>query len=76
MSDGTPTPLIRDGNVEGNDPITDEPFKTTPIPLDGNPRHDGSDLQRADDAEREPPFDPKAVNEAAWDFFGETGPNR
>jgi hypothetical protein len=69
MSQGTPTRLVRDGNVEGNDPVTDEPFKVTPVMIEGHPRHDGSDLLRADDAEREPPLDPKASGDAAFDTF-------
>jgi len=69
MSQGVPTRLVKDGEVEGSDPVADEPFKVTPIPIEGHPVSDGSDLKRADDAEREEPFDPKAATRAAWDVF-------
>ena len=70
MSQGTPTPLIRDDGVEGHDPAPDGPFKVTPVRLgeDGSP----SDLRRADDAEREPPH--KSPVDAAWDAAGEVMP--
>jgi hypothetical protein len=69
MSQGTATRLVRDGNVEGSDPVTDEPFKVTPVMIEGHPAHNGSDMLRADDAEREPPLDPEAFGDAAFDAF-------
>ena len=51
MSQGTPTSLVRDGKVEGSDPVADEPFKVTPVRIEGEAHHDGSDQRRADDAE-------------------------
>ncbi len=51
MSQGTPTSLIRDQEVEGRDPwASDEPFHVTPVRIKGHPRYDGTDLLRADDA--------------------------
>ncbi len=51
MSQGTPTSLIRDQQVEGRDlPASDEPFHVTPVRIEGHPRYDGTDLLRADDA--------------------------
>jgi hypothetical protein len=72
MSQGTPTHLVRDGKVEGSDPVSDEPFKVEPVRIEGHPAHDGSDLKRADDAERGEPFDPKAATRAAWDAFDQS----
>ena len=40
-------------------PVTDEPFKVAPVRIAGDPAHDGSDMLRADDAERGAPYDPK-----------------
>jgi hypothetical protein len=73
MSQGTPTRLVRDGDVEGSDPVDDEPFKVTPTRIEGDARHDGSDLWRADDAERDAPFDSKGAVRAAWDTFDQSG---
>jgi len=69
MSQGTPTSLVRDGKVEGSDPVADEPFKVTPTRIEGEGPHDGSDQRRADDAEREAPFDSQGVTRAAFDIF-------
>ena len=70
ISQGTPTSLVRDGEVESQNPPPDGPFKVTPVLLgeDGGP----SDLRRVDDAERESPT--KTPVEAAWDAAGETMP--
>jgi hypothetical protein len=73
MSQGRPTQLVRDGHVEGDDPVTDEPFKVTPTRIEGIPLRDGSDLLRADDAEREAHFDSKDAVRAAWDAFDQSG---
>jgi len=70
ISQGTPTPLVRDGAVESQDPPPDGPFKVTPVFLgaSGTP----SDLRRADDAQRESPTETPV--EAAWDAAGESMP--
>jgi hypothetical protein len=73
MSKGTPTQLVKDGKVEGTDPVSDEPFKIEPVRIEGHPAHDGSDLKRADDAELEGPYDSKAAVRAAWDVFDQSG---
>jgi len=31
MSQGTPTSLVKDGGIEGSDPVGDEPFEVTPV---------------------------------------------
>ena len=67
MSAGTPTALVRDGNVEDHDPAPDGPFKVTPVILGDDPKaNDGADLRRADDAEREAAYDPDKAARAAW----------
>jgi hypothetical protein len=74
MSEGRPTRLVRDGDVEDNDPVADdEPFKVAPVRIEGGPHSGGSDLLRADDSEREPPFDGQASTRAAWDAFDQSG---
>ncbi len=37
MSQGRPTSLVRDGTIEGNDPVADEPFKVTPVRIANGP---------------------------------------
>jgi len=66
MSEGRPTALVRDGDIENQDPAPDGPFTVTPIRLglNGSP----SDLRRADDAERETAQ--KSPVDAAWDASG------
>ena len=64
ISDGVATALVRDDGVESQDPPPDEPT-TGPMERDPEPtRTDGSDLQRADDAERQV-LDPDAMVDAA-----------
>ena len=65
-SKGNPTRLVRDGDVEGSDPVADEPFKITPTRVEGHPVTDGSDLLRADDNGLEGPFDSKTDDLAAY----------
>jgi hypothetical protein len=73
MSQGTPTRLVRDGGVEGSDePVEGEPFRVTPVRIEGEGPHDGSDMLRADDAEREAPYDSKEAARAAWDIFDQS----
>jgi hypothetical protein len=72
MSEGTPTRLVRDGAVEGTDPVNDEAFKVALVRIDGEPRGDGSDLLRADDAARDGPYDAQAATRPAWDAFDQT----
>jgi len=75
MSQGTSTPLVRDGKTEGHDPAPDEPFKVTPVRLgdDAEP-NGGTDLRRADDAERGEAYDARKAAQAAFDVFDQSGP--
>jgi hypothetical protein len=61
MSEGAPTDLVRDGDVEATDPVTpNEAFKMDPVRIEGEGALTGSgDLRRADDAERQPAYDPQ-----------------
>jgi hypothetical protein len=72
MSQGTPTSLVRDGDVEGSDPVASGPFKVNPVRIEGRPPRDGSDMLRADDAERQGPYDPEAATDAAFRVTGES----
>ena len=74
MSEGRPTRLIRDGDVEGSDPVAgDEPFKVAPVRIEDVAHSGGSDFLRADDSDREAPFDAQASTRAAWDAFDQSG---
>ena len=70
MSQGVPTPLVRDGDVESHDPPPGGPFKVAPIRLEDGGT--ASDARRADDAQRESPIETPV--EAAWDAAGENMP--
>lgn len=65
FSDGKPTSLVRDGRIESRDPPPDTPLPMRLVRSEtSNQASDGNDLLRADDAEREPPYDrDKAVEE-------------
>ena len=55
LSDGTPTKLVRDGDATSYEEPPDGPFLREPEPIEYQPAPtDGSDLRRADDAERGP----------------------
>ncbi len=64
ISDGTPTALVRDGAVESQDPPPDEPITVGLERVAEATRVDGTDLKRADDAERQD-SDPEALTDAA-----------
>jgi len=52
MSQGKPTQLVKDGSVEGTDPVVEgEPFKVTPALLEPEPPAGASTLMRADGAQ-------------------------
>ncbi len=76
MSQGKPTHLVRDDGVEGSDPVTDEPFGVDPEPIRGDESspHDGSDLLRADDQQREAPYTADDAARGAWDAFDQSNP--
>lgn len=63
LSDGTPTSLVRDGDVEGHDDPPDEPPSRVPerIAPPGGP----DTTLRADEAERD--YDPQRGVRRAWD---------
>lgn len=71
ISAGTPTALVRDGDIESQDPPPKTPHVGQLEDLAGSSPKDGSDLLRADDAE-DKAFDPDREEEAAWDVFGES----
>jgi hypothetical protein len=48
---GKATALVRDGEVEGNDPPPDGPYVAAPIPMEAEGANYGDDLRRADDGE-------------------------
>jgi hypothetical protein len=77
MSQGTPTALVRDGKVEGDDPAPGGPFTTTPVRLgdDAQPNN-GVDLRRADDAERGASYDPRRAMRRVLDVIVDEGPIR
>ena len=72
MSQGTPTPLIRDGKIEGSNPVADEPFKVTPVRIEAEGPGDGSDQRRADDAQTEQPYNSTEASRAATDAFDQS----
>lgn len=74
ISDGAPTPLVRDGDVEGHDPAPDGPFKVEPVRLgENNEETWGADLRKADDVEqRNPPQ--KTPGDVAWSVIERNSP--
>ena len=76
MSEGKPTHLVRDDGVEGSDPVADVPFVVDPVPIRGdeNAPHDGSDLLRADEKQREAPYTADDAARGAWDAFDQSNP--
>jgi hypothetical protein len=71
ISAGEPTDLVRDGGQESKDAPPSNPYDGQLKELPENAPRDSSDLLRADSAESKS-FDPKDVEEAPWDAFGET----
>jgi len=71
ISAGTPTALVRDGDVESQDPPPSAPsvgqlaelLETVPTKTDN--------LLRGDDADSKT-FDPDSEEEAVWNVFGES----
>ena len=72
MSEGTPTALVRDGKIEGDDTVADEPFKVTPVRIEAEGPGDGSDQRRADDAQIETTYDSSEASRAAWDVYDQS----
>ncbi len=71
ISAGTPTALVRDGDVEAQDPPPGTPYVGRLEELPESAPADAVDLRRADDAESTP-FDPDREEGAVWDAFGES----
>jgi hypothetical protein len=72
ISAGKPTALVRDGDVEGQDPPPDTPYagKLKELP-ETAPKDGGSDLLRADDGDITS-FDPDREEDVVWDAFAES----
>lgn len=54
MSQGNPTSLVRDGTVEGSDPVANGPIRAVPARIEVEPPA-GADGRRAVDAGRDAP---------------------
>ena len=67
FSEGKPTKLVRDSGRESFDPPPDRPWAGPPVPVapPAVPSSAGNGMRRADDAEREAPYDPHAACERA-----------
>jgi len=76
FSDGKPTKLVRDGQVEAYDELTDELPSSVPMPLVPDVALDhGADLKRADEVEQRASYDREGTREEAWESFPEFGPS-
>jgi hypothetical protein len=70
ISAGAPTGLVRDGDVETQDPPQPIPCLSQLEELAETDAEDAEDLMRADQADIRS-FDPDKEARAAWDTFGE-----
>ncbi|MGA3214358.1 MAG: hypothetical protein ABSD97_01535 [Acidimicrobiales bacterium] len=76
FSDGKATSLVRDGEAESKDPPPDAPLPATLVPCETSDEpNDGDDLRRADDAEREAPYDRDRAIEEELDTITLWGPD-
>ena len=74
MSDGRPTKLVRDGEVESYDEPPPGPPTVVPERLEDDPSAvNGDDLLRADDAEQTDPYESPSQVMEALDSFGQSG---
>jgi hypothetical protein len=69
VSAGVPTALVRDDDVETQDPPPSIGSTGQLQELEEAVPHDGGDLLRADSADGES-FDPEAAEDAGWGSFG------
>jgi hypothetical protein len=70
VSAGTPTALVRDGDVESQDPPPNTTYLGALEELEEESIPEGGgDLRRADSVESKS-FDPEAAGAAVWDTFG------
>jgi hypothetical protein len=67
FSEGNPTKLVRDLGLESFDPPPDVPMPESPVRAVSHtdPQSSGTDMRRADDAEREAPYDRRAASAKA-----------
>lgn len=66
FSEGSPTKLVRDAGLESFDLPPDTPMPEAPVPAPHTDQFSVStDMRRADDAEREAPFDRRAACQQA-----------
>ena len=74
FSDGRPTKLVRDGEVESYDEPPPGAPTVVPEKLEVDPSAvNGDDLIRADDAEQTDPYDSTSQVMEALDSFGQSG---
>ena len=74
MSDGRPTKLVRDGEVESYDEPPPGPSTVVPERIEADPSAvDGEDLIRADDAEQTDPYESPSQAMEALDSFAQSG---
>jgi hypothetical protein len=72
LSLGQPTKVVRDGDVESYDDPPEGPAVRELTPIEPTHHADASSLERADDEEREGPYDPKRANQRAADVIDQT----
>ena len=74
LSDGKPTKLVRDGDVETYDAPPDGPPVQVPVALDAKGDGvDSDDLRRADSAQEGDAYDPKKARRQVLDIFDQIG---
>jgi len=78
FSEGNPTKLVRDSGTESFDPPPDFPMPESPVraPSHAATATGGADMRRADDVEREAPYDRRAACQSAISAilrFGSSG---
>jgi hypothetical protein len=74
LSNGEPTKLVRDGDLESyDDPPAGAPV-AVPVRLEADPTtSSGQDLLRADSAEQDDSYDASKATMTALDTFGQVG---
>lgn len=74
ISDGTPTALVRDGDVEAKDPPPDEAPPRPLVRAEPGTAVGAVDMRRADEAEAGDGREAANASEGAWDVMGEVIP--
>jgi|SRR5271166_3008438 len=74
LSEGKPTRLVRDGDVEADDEPPDEPPTAVPVRIaaEADSSSAEEDIRRADDVEAHDGYDSEKATRAAFDVFDET----